>query len=77
MSKKSEKNHSCMSRDKKRKMILSYARNIYAKENRFISKREIRNKFHLEVYNYFENIFDLYQHIGIDVPHRFCPRNYA
>jgi len=29
------------------------------------------------LYNYFKNIFDLYQKIGVQVPLEFCPKSYA
>ena len=64
-------------RQEKRDKILKYIKEIYKKENRFVSKREIRKVFHLELYNYFENIFDMYQKVSIDVPLCFCPKDYA
>jgi len=64
-------------KEEKRKLILNYAKRIYEQENRFISKREIRSVFHLEIYNYFENIFEMYQQLNIDVPLGYSPREYA
>lgn len=69
--------NSKLTKNQKRKQILQYAQKIYQKEKRFVSKREIRKVFHLEIYNYFENIFDMYQKINIDVPLYFCPKDYA
>lgn len=66
-----------MSKDEKRSIILDYARRKYYTERRFVSKREIRRVFHVELYNYFENIFDLYQKIDVDVPLCFCQKDYA
>ena len=64
-------------KEEKQQLILDYAKRIHQQENRFISKQEIRSVFHLELYNYFENIFDLYQHLGMEVPLCFCPKEYA
>lgn len=61
----------------KREQVLKYIEEIYKKEQRFVSKREIRRIFHLELYNYFENVFDMYQKIGIEVPLCFCPKEFA
>ncbi len=41
-----------ISKEEKRKMILVYAKKVYERENRFVSKREIRSVFHVEIYNY-------------------------
>lgn len=60
-----------------REQILKYIEEIYLKEDRLVSKREIRKVFHVELYNYFKNLFDMYQKIGVDVPLCFCPREYA
>jgi hypothetical protein len=70
-------NTKLISKDEKRKTILDYAKNIYNNENRFVSKREIRKAFHVELYNYFKNVFEMYQNLEIDVPLCFCPRDYA
>ncbi|MBI2665915.1 restriction endonuclease, partial [Candidatus Woesearchaeota archaeon] len=64
-------------KEQRRKLILNYAKRIYEQENRIVSKREIRSVFHLELYNYFKNIFELYQHLNIDVPLCYSPREYA
>lgn len=66
-----------ISKEEKRNLILDYAKKRYEQENHLVSKREIRSIFHLELYNYFENIFDMYQHLGIEVPLCYCPREYA
>ncbi len=66
-----------MSREEKIKALLNYAKEVYIKENRFVSKREIRKVFHVELYNYFKNIFDMYQNLNLDVPLAHCPREYA
>ncbi len=66
-----------LSKEEKQQLILDYAKRIHQQENRFVSKREIRSVFRLELYNYFENIFDLYRYLGIEVPLCFCPREYA
>ncbi len=62
---------------RKQEIILDYVRKIYEKERRFVSKREIRNIFHVELYNYFKNIFDMYRQINVEVPLCYCPRDYA
>jgi len=64
-------------KDKKRREILQYIMQIYQRENRFVSKREIRRIFHLELYNYFKNLFDMYQQINIEVPLCYCPKDFA
>lgn len=61
----------------KRNRILDYVKKIYQNENRIVSKREIRKVFHLELYNYFQSIFDMYQRINVKVPLCFCPKDYA
>lgn len=70
-------NTNSINKNNKRKIILEYVKTIYHQENRFVSKREIRKMFHVELYNYFTNIFELYQQLGIDVPLCFCPKDYA
>ncbi len=64
-------------KEEKRQAILDYAKNVYEREARLVSKREIRRAFHVEIYNYFKNVFDMYQHLGIEVPLEFCPKEYA
>ncbi|MBW2975667.1 restriction endonuclease [Candidatus Woesearchaeota archaeon] len=66
-----------MSKEEKRKLILDYIRSVYQKEKRLVSKREIREVFHVELYNYFRNLFDMYQKINVEVPLCFCPKEYA
>ena len=70
-------NRKSISKSKKRKVVLEYITKIYKNENRFVSKREIRKVFHVELYNYFKNMFEMYQQISIDIPLCFCPRDYA
>ena len=70
-------NTKSFSKSKKREILLEYVKNVYLTEKRFVSKREIRKKFHVELYNYFKNIFDMYQQVDIDVPLCFCPNEYA
>jgi len=64
-------------KDQKRKIILGYVQKIYDQEKRFVSKREIRKIFHVELYNYFTNISDMYQSLEIEVPLCYCPKDYA
>jgi hypothetical protein len=64
-------------KEEKRKIILEYVSNIYKNEKRFVSKREIRKVFHVEIYNYFDNVFYMYKKRGIEVPLCFCPKEYA
>jgi hypothetical protein len=70
-------NKKSISKKRKQEILLQYAKKIFEQEKRFVSKREIRNTFHIEIYNYFKNIFNLYQNLGIEVPLRYCPRKYA
>ncbi len=65
------------SKEKIRKKVLLYITKKYSKENRFVSKREIRKEFQISLYNYFENIYYLYQQAGIEVPLAYCPKEYA
>ena len=59
------------------KKILAYISDVYRQEKRFVSKREIRKKFKVGLYNYFKNVFDMYQQVDIEVPLEYGPREYA
>ncbi|MBU0456891.1 MAG: restriction endonuclease [Nanoarchaeota archaeon] len=70
-------NTKSISKNEKRRIILDYVKRTHSNENRFVSKREIRKFFHVELYNYFENIFDMYQQLNIEILLCFCPKDYA
>ena len=65
-----------MSREEKIKMLLSYAKECYD-QGYNPTKRGIRKKFHLEIYNYFRNIVDYHEKAGIPVSLRNHPREKA
>lgn len=69
--------HKLTNKEMNQKLILDYIRDIYNKEKRFVSKREIRKVFHIELYNYFNNIFEMYREVDIDVPLCYCNKEYA
>jgi len=66
-----------LSKEEKKKILLNYLQKVYKNEKRLVSKREIRKVFHVELYNYFDNLFSMYQELGIEVPLCFCPKEYA
>ena len=70
-------NKKSLSKHQKRAIILEYIQRVHNEENRLVSKREIRKIFHVELYNYFNNLFDMYQKIDVEVPLCFCPKDYA
>src|SRR3989304_603814 len=66
-----------LSKEEKTKKLLDYVKHIYETENRHVSKREIRRVFHVELFNYFENTFDMYKKAGIKIPLRDYPKEEA
>ncbi len=65
-----------LSKEEKIAILLDYARNCY--ENGFKpTKRSVRKKFHLEIYNYFKNIRDYHEKARITVDFRFFKKNRA
>lgn len=62
-----------LSKEKKTKMLLDYAKECY-KEGHKPTKKEIRREFHLEIYNYFEDIADYHRKAGIPVSIRNYPK---
>jgi hypothetical protein len=73
---KMNNNFSKISREKKINMLLEYAKECYEKGLK-PTKKTIRKKFHLEVYNYFKNIADYHQKAGIPIAIRHYPRDEA
>jgi len=65
-----------MQKDEKTKALLDYAKECYNSEHK-PTKREIREKFHLEIYNYFKNIADYHQKAGLEPSLRNYPRENA
>ncbi len=57
-------------------MLLDHARDYYKKGHK-PTKRSIRRKFHLEIYNYFKDIGDYYNKAGIGTSMRYYPKNKA
>jgi hypothetical protein len=53
-----------LDRDEKKELLLQYAKESY-KTGHKLTKKEIRKKFHLEVYNYFKDISDYHTKAGI------------
>ncbi|MEK6946982.1 MAG: hypothetical protein AABX32_05245 [Nanoarchaeota archaeon] len=72
----STNNLSHMSREEKINMLLDYARECY-KTGHKPSKKEIRRKFHVEIYNYFDNTPDYHQKADIPVSLRNYPKEEA
>ncbi|MFH0874432.1 MAG: hypothetical protein V1859_00715 [archaeon] len=66
-----------ISKEEKRKILLEYVKKIYETEKRYVSKREIRIIFHVELYNYFKDVFEMHALLGIEVPLEYMPRDYA
>ena len=69
-------NISSMSREEKIKVLLDYAKECY-KNGHKPSKKEIRRKFHVEIYNYFKNTPDYHRKAGIEVSLRNYPKEEA
>lgn len=69
-------NLSGMSREEKIKLLLDYARECY-KNGHKPSKKEIRRKFHVEIYNYFDNTPDYHRKAGIEISLRNYPKEEA
>ena len=69
-------NLSDLSREEKIKMLLDYARECY-KNGHKPSKKEIRKKFHVEIYNYFKNTPDYHRKAGIEISLRNYPKEEA
>jgi len=63
-------------REEKIKMLLDYAKDCY-KEGHKPTKKEIRRKFHLEIYNYFKNIADYHKKADINLSLRNYKKNQA
>jgi hypothetical protein len=61
------------SKEQKIGMLLDYARECYKKGYK-PTKRGIRKKFHLEIYNYFKNIADYQEKAGIPVSLKNYPK---
>lgn len=69
-------NFSSMSREEKIRTLLDYARECY-KNGYKPTKRGIRKRFHVEIYNYFKNIADYHQKAGISISLRNYPKEKA
>jgi len=65
-----------MSKEEKIEMLSGYAKECYRKGHK-PTKKEIRNKFHLEIYNYFKNIADYHNKAEIEVSLRNCSKEEA
>jgi hypothetical protein len=63
-------------KNKKVQMLLDYAKECY-KQGHKPTKKEIRLKFHLEIYNYFKNIGDYHKKAGIAISLRNYPKDKA
>src|SRR3989338_355813 len=62
-----------MSKDEKIKILLDYAKEAYSRNHK-PTKKEIRRRFHLELYNYFKNMADYHQQAGITISLRNYPK---
>lgn len=62
--------------NKNKQLLISYAKDCFLKGIK-PTKRCIRQKFHIEIYNYFKNIKELYEQTGIDIPLRFYSKKEA
>lgn len=69
-------NFSSVPREEKIKVLLDYAKECY-KNGHKPSKREIRRKFHVEIYNYFKNTPDYHRKAGIEISLRNYPKEEA
>ncbi|MBI2657290.1 restriction endonuclease [Candidatus Woesearchaeota archaeon] len=69
-------NFSSMPREEKINVLLDYAKECY-KNGHKPSKKEIRRKFHVEIYNYFDNTPDYHRKAGIEVSLRNYPKEEA
>ncbi len=73
---KKMKNIASLAKKDKISTLLAYARDCYKKGHK-PTKRSVRKRFHVEIYNYFKNIGEYHRKAGFEVAVRFLPKETA